>query len=80
MPPKEIAPLFALVSTTIVAAKTAGTLFAIVKEFAVMFAPILTLPVPADAEEISRLPSLVVAPTAPVKVMVPLVPAFKVRF
>ena len=79
MPPKEIAPLFALVSTTIVAAKTAGTLFAIVKEFAVMFAPILTLPLPPDADETWIVPSLVVAPTAPVKVIIPLVPAFKVR-
>ena len=72
-------PPVVLVFTTIDVAKTEGTLFVIVKEFAVMFAPILTLPVPADADETSTAPSLVVAPTAAVKVMVPLVPAFNVR-
>ena len=79
VPPKKIAPLLALVSMLMDAAKTLGTLFVIVKEFAVMFAPILTLPLPPDADETWIVPSLVVAPTAPVKVIIPLVPAFKVR-
>ena len=77
--PKEIAPLAALVLMMLDPVRTVGTTFEIVKELAVMLAPMFTLPVPADADEISRLPSLVVAPTAPVKMMVPLVPAFKVR-
>ena len=80
MPPKEMAPLLALVLMLLDPAKTVGTLFVMLKELAVMLAPTLTLPVPADADEIRRLPSLVVAPIAPVKVIVPLVPAFKVRF
>ena len=79
VPPKEIAPLLTLVLMILDPVRIAGTTFVIVKEFAVMLLPMETLPVPADADEISRLPSLVVAPTAPVKVMAPLVPAFKVR-
>jgi hypothetical protein len=81
-PPKEIAPLFALVLMMIdAAAITEGTMFVTMKELAVMLFPILTFPAPAPAEadEITRAPSLVVDPIAPVKVMVPPVPAFKVR-
>ena len=79
VPPKEIAPLLALVSMVLDPVKMVGTAFVIVKEFAVMLLPMETVLVPA-AEEISTVPSLVVAPTAPTKVIAPLDPAFKVRF
>ena len=77
VPPKEIAPLLALVLMLLDPAKVAATALVIVKELAVMLAPIETV-LPA-ADEISTAPSLVVPPTTPVKVIAPDDPAFKVR-
>ena len=80
VPPKEIAPLFALVLIVVVPTKlnVVDTAFVIVKEFAVMLFAIETLLVPA-VDEIKMAPSLVVPPRAPVNVIAPLDPAFKVR-
>ena len=78
MPPKKIAPpLPALVLMLLEPAKVVGTAGVIVREFAMMFAPIETVLVPA-ADEMSISPSLT-PPTIPVKVMAPADPAFKVR-
>ena len=77
VPPKEIAPLFTLVLMELDPVKIVGTTFVTVKEFAVMLLPIETLLVPA-VDEISRAPSLVVPPIAPVNVIAPVEPAFKV--
>jgi hypothetical protein len=78
VPPKEIAPLPALVSIVLDPVKTEGTLFVIVKELAVIFPPIERVPPVAD--ETRTAPSLVVPPRELVKVIAPADPAFKVRF
>jgi hypothetical protein len=76
-PPKEIAPLLALVSMLEDPAKVAGTAFVIVKELAVILAPIETVLLPAVDE--TRIAPSRVAPIIPEKVMAPVDPAFKVR-
>jgi len=77
VPPKEIAPLLALVLITEDPAKVVGTAFVIVNELAVILLPIDTSLVPA-VDEINRAPSCVVPPTIPVNVIVPVEPPFKV--
>ena len=79
LPPNEIAPLFALVLMMLDPVKVVGTAFVIVKEFPVMLFPMETVLVPA-VDETRMAPSLVPLPTAPVKAIAPLDPAFKVRF
>jgi hypothetical protein len=78
VPPKEIAPPLALVSIVLDPARVVGTLLVIVNELAVMFAPMLTLLVPA-VDEISIAPRRVDPPTAPVNLIAPAVPEFRVR-
>ena len=78
VPPKVIAPPVALVSIVLDPASVVGTALVITNELAVMFAPMLTLLVPA-LEEISIAPKRVEPPTAPVKVIAPVDPEFRVN-
>ncbi len=78
VPPKEIAPLLALVSIMLAPVKVAGTGFVIVKELAVMLFARLT--VEHFTEEIRRAPRGVDPPKMPERVMAPEVPAFNVKF
>lgn len=68
----------ALVSITIEFTNVAVTAFVITNELAVIFCAILTLLVPA-VEEIVIAPRRVPPPTAPVNVMAPVEPEFKVN-
>ena len=79
VPPNEIAPgVVAFVSIVIPAVvRFVGVALFTEKELAVIL--LARFKVPAAADAIEKEPSLVVPPTAPVKVMV-LVPAFKVKF
>jgi hypothetical protein len=78
VPPKVIAPLFALVSIVVVPAKEnlVGMLFVITNEFAVILLLMTTEDPPPD-DETNRAPSRFVPPTTPVNVIVE--PALTVR-
>lgn len=73
-----MSPLFALVVIATAVPNVAGTAFVIVKEFAVILAPRLTLLVPA-ADEMRTAPRRAVPPSAPERVAAPPVPPFSVR-
>ena len=76
-PPKEMAPLFALVLIVLFPVKVAGTALVMVNELAVIFDAIFTLLVPTADDTIIG-PRLVDPPIAPLNVITPAVPEFNV--